>query len=78
MWQKEKRVVITFYTTTAAMQMERVCKELGQKGRIIPVPREISAGCGLAWSAPEEERENLVSVMEAHHITAQQITVLEL
>ena len=30
-------------------------------GRLIPVPREITAGCGMSWRAPVESREKLVS-----------------
>ncbi|MBR5251739.1 MAG: DUF3343 domain-containing protein [Oscillospiraceae bacterium] len=35
---KKDRIVVTFYTTTAAMKMEDVCKARGAEGRIIPVP----------------------------------------
>lgn len=49
MRQKRKYVVLTFRTTSQAMAMEKFCMENGVGGRMIPVPREISAGCGLAW-----------------------------
>lgn len=48
---KEERIVISFNTTTMAMAMEKKCKATGEEGRIIPLPREIKAGCGLAWSS---------------------------
>ena len=51
MIRKEKKLVITFSTTTDAMAMEMVCKKKGAEGRIIPVPPTIHAGCGLAWCA---------------------------
>lgn len=54
MRKKELRLVITFHTTAEAMAAERFCKEQGIPGRLIPVPRQLSAGCGLAWSAPVE------------------------
>ena len=38
--------------------MEKLCKENQKTGRMIPVPREISAGCGLAWCCePDMEQE---------------------
>lgn len=43
--------------------MEKACRELDVPGRLIPVPREISAGCGLAWCAPLTESERLAGVM---------------
>jgi hypothetical protein len=41
--------IITFHTTTEAMLFEQAAKSAGFMGRIIPVPRDITAGCGLSW-----------------------------
>ena len=49
MREKNLTVIITFVSTTQAMAMESRGKKTGFEGRIIPVPREISASCGLAW-----------------------------
>lgn len=49
MREKKRRFIITFETTTQAMEMERICGLNNIPGRIIPLPREISAGCGLSW-----------------------------
>ena len=54
---------MTFHTTADAMAMEKACKEYQVPGRIIPVPRAISAGCGLSWCAALEEREQIVEMM---------------
>lgn len=54
MREKQPRLVATFYTATAAMEMERYCLTNNIPGRLIPTPREISAECGLVWSAPPE------------------------
>ena len=51
---KKLRLIISFHTTVAAMAMEEWCLEHGIPGRLIPIPREITAGCGMAWSAPPE------------------------
>lgn len=50
MRKKELRTVISFRTTTEAMAAEEAGKADGRQGRMIPVPRQITAGCGLAWS----------------------------
>ncbi len=65
MRQKELRLVVAFHTTADAMAMEKICKETGRKGRLIPVPRSISAGCGLAWCAPLEDREDIVKILHS-------------
>ena len=64
MRKKEIRLIVTFRTTVDAMAMERFCLQADVPGRLIPVPREISAGCGLAWSAPPDSRELLRAVMD--------------
>ncbi|MCI8783978.1 MAG: DUF3343 domain-containing protein [Dorea sp.] len=63
MRKKELKLVVTFHTTADAMAMEKACKEYQVPGRIIPVPRAISAGCGLSWCAALEEREQIVEMM---------------
>ena len=73
MIRKTEKLVITFYTTTAAMAMERLCRDCGAPGRIIPVPGSISADCGLAWCAGNEAEDQLLELMVQHHITPQGI-----
>lgn len=51
---KKPYQILTFYTTSAAMAMERYCAEHEIPGRLIPIPRELSAGCGLAWRMETE------------------------
>lgn len=65
MRKKELKLVVTFHTTADAMAMEKACKANGAEGRLIPVPREISAGCGLAWCADLTCRESLKEVLKS-------------
>ncbi len=65
MRKKKLQLVVTFHTTADAMAMEQVCKERQAEGRLIPVPRAISAGCGLAWCAGPECRESLKEIMQS-------------
>lgn len=71
MLKKTEKLVITFHTTTQAMAMESACKKEEADGRLIPVPRVISAGCGLAWCARVESEEPLRALMRKHSITPQ-------
>ncbi|SET53121.1 DUF3343 domain-containing protein [Lacrimispora sphenoides] len=52
MRKKEQKIVITFRTTAEAIAMESQCQKEGIPGRLIPVPRQISSGCGLSWAMP--------------------------
>ena len=73
MIKRTEKLVITFFTTAAAMAMEHVCKENGADGRIIPVPGSISADCGLAWCAENGSEDVLLALMVQHKITPQGI-----
>lgn len=55
MREKKNYKIITFHTTTEAMAMEKYCATHAIAGRLIPLPREISAGCGLAWKILAED-----------------------
>ena len=61
---KTERWILTFYNTSGAIAVERFCKAKGIPGRLLPVPREISASCGLAWAVPAEEKDRLSEVMK--------------
>lgn len=73
MKKKELKLVVTFHTTADAMAMEKACKEQNVPGRIIPVPRAISAGCGLSWCAEPSDREQIVAMMKKTGIEEEEI-----
>lgn len=73
MRKKELKLVVTFHTTADAMAMESACKAQKVPGRLIPVPRELSAGCGLAWCAETDCRQQIVSVLKEVGIEEQEI-----
>jgi hypothetical protein len=47
------------------MTMEKQCNANGIPGRLIPVPREITAGCGLAWRMDPEDYQQYGEQMQA-------------
>ena len=55
--EKSLKRIITFHTTTDAIAFERYCMENSIPGRLIPVPGEISAGCGMCWRVPRDNAE---------------------
>ena len=68
MRKKTRKPVVTFGTTSDAMAMESLAREMGLPGRIIPVPSEIDAGCGLAWSAEASQKDELVAGLRRYGI----------
>ena len=71
MREKQLRLVVTFPTTTAAMAMEKYCHAHDVPGRLIPVPREITAGCGMSWSASPDTRPQVEQAAEEAGIDVQ-------
>ena len=56
---KSLKVVFAFARTAQAVYMEQCARKDNAPGRMIPLPREISAECGMAWCAPIEEKAAL-------------------
>lgn len=77
MLKKKPTLIITFATTTQAMAMEKFCTRQKLPGRLIPVPREITAGCGLSWKAAPEDREMLLGAMAAAELKWAECHILE-
>ena len=63
MLQKKTCLLVTIYNTAGVMAMERACRTAGLPGRLIPVPRSITAGCGMCWSAPPSARADLEALV---------------
>lgn len=64
-FMREQKIclVITFHHTTDAIVLEQHFKKERLPGRLIPVPASIRAGCGLAWMAPAEANELIMSYL---------------
>jgi hypothetical protein len=69
MREKKRYLVVAFHTTTQAMAFEKAAKSQGFTGRLIPLPGVISAGCGLAWRDEPSTRTTMVSMMQEHALT---------
>jgi hypothetical protein len=76
MREKTERYVATFSTTTAALAMEGACRAAGVPGRLIPVPRSISAGCGMCWSAPREAAAAVEELIVGEHLEVDGLYVI--
>jgi len=51
--------IFTFYSTHFALKLDSACKKENIPGKLIPVPRAISASCGTAFRAEVEDREKI-------------------
>ena len=78
MRKKVLKVIVTFHTTSHAMAADSRKLAYHLSGRLIPVPRQLSAGCGLAWCEPVENKELLENMLAAEYIEYEELCVMEL
>lgn len=75
---KEKYVVIAFDTTTMAYCMEKLKRENNLDGRLIPLPKEIDAGCGAAFASKKLDVDYWKDFMEKNNVVYKLIKEMEI
>jgi hypothetical protein len=75
---KTRQLLCTFSSTVQAMAFEQAAQETGLPGRLIPVPKEVTAGCGLAFKAPLTARAALEALLRQQNLSAGKILELDL
>lgn len=68
MREKTVHLIISFSTANQAMAMEEHCHAKNMPGRLIPLPREIAAGCGLCWKSAQTQQEGWRKFMETEQL----------
>jgi len=61
---KKPKLVIAFNTITATLAFDDICK----LGRLIPLPSQISAGCGLAYCVDLDHENEVYKLLQEHKI----------
>lgn len=63
------KCIATFDVTSMALMFERRCRAAGYEGiRVVPVPRSISASCGLACNYPCDKHDEIMEFCEENGI----------
>lgn len=75
---KTPALILSFAKTTDAMAVEKHCMDKGLPGRLIPVPRQITAGCGLSWKAAPEDQDVLTKALTEVGLVWSGLYILEL
>lgn len=76
MIEKKLSLVISFNKTVDAMAVEEYCLKNNVPGRLIPLPKEISAGCGLAWKCDVSQVDEMKNVFSELKIDIDKMTEL--
>lgn len=78
MRRRRPTLVIAFSSTEQALAAEAMFTQSGLPGRMIPIPSQISAGCGLAWKAEPEQQEILLDALCGAGCGWESCTVIEM
>ena len=72
----KKNLFVTFYTTAEAMATEEACKSRKIEGRLVPVPRALSAGCGISWKGNSEDKDITEKALREEDIEWEELALL--
>ena len=76
MRKKIPRLVISFISTTDALNAEQILNK--EFGRLIPLPTQINAACGLAWCANPADENLITEKMLDAKINIKELCIVEL
>ncbi len=74
---RKPTLFFSFPTTSAAMKAEITCREAGIPGRLVPIPGEITAGCGLAWMSEPDQETGIRAFFDARGLEYENSYILE-
>ena len=78
MENKDIKIIITFNTTADAFAIKKFAKKSHIEGRLITVPRELSAGCGTAWMSPIDQKQALIDIIKQNNLYYEQLHEMSL
>lgn len=76
MGAKVTTAVASFHTTTDALAFKEAAVHEGLSGRLAPIPRQLSAGCGIAWREPDCSAASLKTFATEHHLATEEVVEL--
>lgn len=63
-------VYVSFEDLYEAIEYDKIAKERGLSGKLVSVPREISAGCGYAWRTRVHSVSQIQQMMDGIKFSA--------
>ena len=76
MLSKQKKLVVTFFTSSAAMATEKLCKEKNIDGQLISAPRELSSDCGISFATSVENKDRLEKALSDKKIEYEKMVII--
>lgn len=76
MIKKEKKLVITYYTSDMAFATEKACKKEKVDGELISAPRKLSADCGISFATDVANKIVMEEILNKYNIEYDKIVEL--
>lgn len=70
-------LVVTFHNTHSALKADKVARSAGLSHKMIPVPRRLSADCGIALRTEVANRDRLEELLETETVPYQGLFEIE-
>lgn len=74
----ETALVVAFDFTASAFAFSDAVGQAGIEGRLVPTPRSLSAGCGMAWRGAPSSRSHVDDLLAIERIDDAHIALLDL
>ena len=77
MLRKQKKLIVTFYTSSEAMATEKACKESNISGSLISAPRNLTADCGISYATDVENQEKIEELLKEKKVEYEKMVKIE-
>ena len=74
----KEHIIVTFSTTADVFAFDKECKKNEIEGRIVSVPRQLSAGCGMAWKSNLENKQALLDLIDKFDLIVEDVHEINL
>ncbi len=74
----EEALVVIFDSTASALSFASAAQNEGLTGRLIPVPRSLSAGCGIAWRDLPLAQQQAEALIAREEIDDARVVIIQL
>ncbi len=66
---KSKRwVLVTFSNVSEAIRLEKICRQKGISGQLIPTPRSVNSACSMSWRSDPSQKAALMDIIQRYSI----------
>ena len=68
--------VVLFYSISAALRTEKLCKEENMRIKLVPIPRQLSSDCGVCLRFTRQDEQAIRRILDTDKIEIQGIHLI--